>query len=617
MKKIIMLSLFLCLPFIIIAQNNLDNFETKFTKSIVKIKYNYKSNLSFIPIYYESSGFAIGDGSLIVTVLGNKNYAEAISIYNSEDSTKVPAWVVAKDTNQNLCILKTEKPFFKPIEFTKQPIRQAQDIVLIGWLSDYLNTNNYIITEGIVSSSAKDTIVQTSAPLNYGMEGGAALDLDGNVMGMVVGKNSRKEYEKTGFLLRKKFILDLVDSLDSETYVLDTNETIYQYHENLGAYKRYAEGVSNIYIDVNPENYESLSKGFDEFISLTKQSLDLEKNPRTYANLAYAHLLKIYTNSISMNWPDTDELTLEYKNNLNLAYSTGDSNYKEYLDRVTKVSEDFFKLDLYSTERFNYKEFKSDYFSRSWQHFVSSYRKKDVRKEDFSDWMRYGLTPKELDDALEVFKIKRGGITAFRRDKFETIGDFWLKGPINFLNMTELISDPYQDYKKVVPVSNYFLVGYTSKGYGIRLGFENYQRRIPFQYINQEEFFEDESIRETYYDQKSLIVGVVMYEYFEAYYFLNSEAAYYGSEFQFNFMYNRPGDANGLTDYYYFLNLGLNTGYDRSEKLEFSSNRNGHVSTFGAGIGINIYRNYYIRSMISISDQENLYKLGFGLEAYY
>lgn len=617
MKNIFFFSLLLCLPFITRAQNNLDNFESRFTKSIVKIKYNYKSNLSFIPTYYESTGFVIGDGSLIVTVLGNKNNAEAISVYNSEDSTKAAAWVVAKDTNQNLCILRTDKSIFKPIEFSKIPIKQAQDIVLIGWLSDYLNTNNYIITEGIVSSSAKDTVIQTSAPLNYGMEGGAALDLDGKVIGMVVGKNSRKEYEKTGFILREKFILDLLDSLDSDTYKLDTNDTEYQYHDNLGAYKLYADAVSNIYIDVNPEDYEKLSVGFDKFIDLNEQSLDLEKNPRTYANIAYAHLLKIYNSSIVKNGSDSDISTIEYKKYLNLAYAASDSSYKEYLDRVTKIPEDFFRIDLVASERFNYKSFESEYFSRSWQNFVKSYRKKDKRKEDFADWMRYGETPAELDDAIGVFKTKRGGITAFRQDRFETIGDFWLKGPVTFFNMTEFISDPYQDHQKIVPVSNYFLMGYTSKGYGLRIGFENYQRRIPFEYINQEEFNDDPKIRDTYYDQKSIILGVVMYEYFEAYYFLNSDAAYYGSQFQFNFMYDRPGDANGLTDYYYYLNLGLNTGFDRSNKLQNSSNINGHVVTFGAGIGINLFKNYYLRTLFSISDQENLYKLGFGLEAYY
>jgi hypothetical protein len=618
MKNIFFFILILIFSLPVYSQNNLEGFATKFANSIVKIKYNYKSHFVFTPSYYESSGFSIGDGSLIVTVLGNKNNAEAISIFNISDSTYIPAWVVARDTAQNLCILKTDKPVFKPIEFSNVQLKQAQDIVLIGWLSDYLKTNNYVITEGIVSSSAKDTLVQTSAPLNYGMEGGPALDLEGNLIGMVVSKSNSIDYEKTGFLLRKDFILNLVDSLESKTYKLDTNNTEYQNHNDKLAYEKFALASTHLYKEVEPENYSELAKGLDKYIELLEESDNYEENAHTYASFAYAYLLKIYDNSIEDFGVNTKEYTQKYNKYLNKAYKIGDSTMKKYLKSAIKTSDFFFKEDEYDDSEFNYESFESSYFRKSWNYFVSNYDKRKERKKDFNNWIRYGVTPIELDNTLEVFKNKRGDVNVYQRMRMQTIGNFIFGGPLSILNMTEVASDPYQNYKKLVPISNYFLLGYTKSGYGVRVGFQNYQRRIPLQYLDIDKINTNKELQSAYEDEQSLILGVVLYEYFEILYFLSTQEIYYGNSIIFNFTYNRPSAIDGLTDYYFTASYSLLSGFNPIEYDEYGYYSTGvNVNSLGIGLGVNIYQNFYIKTVVSKVVQSELYKLGIGLEAYY
>ncbi len=613
MKNIFFFSLIFIYSLSVYSQNSLDGFDTKYKKSVVKIRYNYRSNFAFTPNYYESSGFAIGDGSLIVTVLGNKINAEAITIYDMEDSTSTPAWVVARDTLQNLCILKTEKPVFKPIEYSNTEIKQAQDIVLVGWLSEHMKTNNYIITEGIVSSSAKDTLVLTSAPLNYGMEGGAALDLDGKLIGMVVGKNYSVDYEKTGFLLRKKFILDLVDSLDSDTYKLDTNDTEFQYHNDMFAYQKFALAATYLYKEVEPKDYKEIAKGLDQYIELIEESDNYEENERTYANLAYAYLLKIYDNSIEEFGIETKVYTQQYNKYLNKAYKMSDTTFREYLKTAIGTPDVFFREDEYGDSEFNYENFESSYFRKSWNYFVTNYDSKKDRREDFENWIRYGTTPVELDNTLEVFKNQRGDLNVYQRLRMKTIGNFLLGSPISILNMTELVSDPYQNYKKLAPISNYFLLGYTSGGYGIRIGFQNYQRRLPFEYIN----ISNNDLKNAFEDEQSLILGLAFYEYFEILYFLSTTEIYYGNSIILNFTYNRPSAADGLTDYYLTASYGLMSGFYIPNVDPSYRSGNGDTSTFGVGLGINFYQNFYIKTLISTADQNELYKLSIGLEAYY
>ncbi|MFN3195934.1 MAG: serine protease [Chlorobiota bacterium] len=612
MKYITTFFFLLVLSFSAQSKNKLEKFVTDYSNSILKIRYNYSQSFTFSPTYYESSGFALGDGSLIVTALKNLPKAEAISIYKANDSVPTPAWVIATDTLRNLCLLKTENPTFEPIKLTEEPIRQAQDIVLIGWLADRMKTSNYVITEGIVSSSIRDTVVQTSAPLNYGMEGGAALNMDGKLIGLITGKD-KPEYEKTGFFVRNEFINSLIDSSNSETYQLDTNDTDYQYHENLSAYKKFAEAATKIYKDLEPRDASEIEEGLEEYISLNEKSESFEKNPRTYFNLAYAHLLKIYVDAVELNGGDISQYSTLYSNYLNDAYELADSNYQERIKYASLNASVFFKLKRSGDEKFNYYDFYTDYFRRSWEYFIEQYDEKEERSKDFNQWLNYGTTPRELDDAIGAFKNKRRSVGLQERTRLESIGSFWLPGPITISNSTELMTDPYRDNKNVIPISNYFLVGYSIGGYGIRLGFQNYQRPLPSILLEEEEIESD-----AYRNEQSLIIGLTMYGIFEANFYLTSDKLYYSKLIDFNMVLNRPNDIDGLTDYYITMGVsvlgGVNT-VSYSNEVYLSDEE---TSMFGIGLGIRFYKNYYFLSKLSLTDNPNNIKtLNLGLEAYY
>ena len=608
--------LILNLPSQLLSNNKFEKFSAKYNQSIAKIRYNYSFNFRNIPTYYESTGFAIDDGSLIVTSLKNLPKAEAITVYNNTDTLPIPAWVVAKDTNSNICILKTDDSHFVPINLDSKPVKQAQDIVLIGWLADRLKTNNYIITEGIVSSSLKDTIVQTSAPLNYGMEGGAALDLEGNLVGMVTGKD-KSDYEKTGFFLQTKFISNLLDTLNSDNYQLDTNETDYQYHKDLGAYKKFAEASTYLYKDLNPITFRELDEGLDNFLKLNEKSELFEKNQRTYSNIAYYYLLKTYINSIELNGEDEKELSRNYSKFLNKSYDVADSTYKEYLTDYTISSNIFFKTNKQDDEKFRFSDFYSDYFRRSWNYFVEQYSDRSNRMEDFQNWIRYGRTPDKLDDALGVFKNQRRDNKFQEIGRAESSGEFLLHGPITIMNGTDLVSDPYQNFKNLVPYSNYFLVGYAASGYGVRVGFQNYQRLIPLNYVAAT--IDSEEDLEAIQDEQSLIIGGTFWRYFEINYFFTSSDFYYSNYIDFSVVYNRPNEIDGLTDFYILGNVSRLLGVDNrldSQGRPYAIDKT--TNMLGIGGGIRIFRNFYLRSIFSVNEENSqMYRLNFALEAYY
>jgi S1-C subfamily serine protease len=166
------------------------------------------------------SGFAIGDGSFIVT---SNHVVEGCG------EVRIPeaglARVVKTDRRADLAILKTSHPLSTVLRFRSgHPLRLGEEIVVIGYPLRGLLSSPPTVTTGIVSSLAglRDdrTAMQISAPVQPGNSGGPVLDRSGNVVGIVDSKlNAVKAAMVTGdipqnvnFAVHSSIITSLLDS---------------------------------------------------------------------------------------------------------------------------------------------------------------------------------------------------------------------------------------------------------------------------------------------------------------------------------------------------------------------------------------------------------------------
>jgi trypsin-like peptidase len=146
------------------------------------------STSSFAETKSSGSGFAIGDGSSIVT---DYHVVKSCSTINVPDIGS--ASVVKSDPKADLAILKPSKPLPIGLRFRSgHPVKLGEEIVVIGFPLRGLLSSGPTVTTGIVSSLAgiggDRTQMQISAPVQPGNSGGPVLDKSGNVVGVVVSK---------------------------------------------------------------------------------------------------------------------------------------------------------------------------------------------------------------------------------------------------------------------------------------------------------------------------------------------------------------------------------------------------------------------------------------------
>src|SRR3954452_20467562 len=134
------------------------------------------------------SGFAIGDGSIVVT---NYHVVKGCSDIRLPDVGA--ATIFKSDQKADLALLKISKPLSTSLRLrTGRSIKLGEEIVVIGYPLRGLLSSPPTVTTGIVSSLAgiRDdrTEMQISAPVQPGNSGGPVLDTSGNVVGIVVSK---------------------------------------------------------------------------------------------------------------------------------------------------------------------------------------------------------------------------------------------------------------------------------------------------------------------------------------------------------------------------------------------------------------------------------------------
>jgi hypothetical protein len=178
------------------------------------------STSGFAETKSSGSGFAMGDGSLVVT---------ADHVVQGCTNIDVPgvgaAATLKSDPGSDLAILKINTALPGVLRFRSgHPVRLGEEIVVIGYPLRGLLSTPPTVTTGIVSSLAgihdDRTEMQISAPVQPGNSGGPVLDRSGNVVGVVTSKLDRiKAARATGdipenvnFAVHSSIVTSLLDS---------------------------------------------------------------------------------------------------------------------------------------------------------------------------------------------------------------------------------------------------------------------------------------------------------------------------------------------------------------------------------------------------------------------
>jgi S1-C subfamily serine protease len=181
------------------------------------------------PGQFGGTGFALSSNGYIVTNYHVIKGADSLYVQNSEGEA-YKAKMIYIDPTYDLAVLQVTDPTFKnldvlPYAFKKSTSDVGEDVFTIGFPRD-----DQVYGKGYVSSKngyAGDTVAyQVSIPVNPGNSGGPLLDIRGNVIGIINGKQTL--VDGAAFAIKSTYILKSIeaipqDSLDEKLIISKRN----------------------------------------------------------------------------------------------------------------------------------------------------------------------------------------------------------------------------------------------------------------------------------------------------------------------------------------------------------------------------------------------------------
>lgn len=182
----------------------------------INAKQDKKSNSN--PGKFGGTGFAISANGYILTNLHVINDADSVYIQNNKgESFKVKT--VYSDSQYDIAILKVIDDNFTPLDQVPYSIKRTgtemgEKVYTIGFPKD-----DAVFGEGYVSSKTgfnSDSIAyQVSIRVDPGNSGGPLLDSDGNLVGVISGKESRTD--GAAFAIKSKYILEAMRAIPQDS----------------------------------------------------------------------------------------------------------------------------------------------------------------------------------------------------------------------------------------------------------------------------------------------------------------------------------------------------------------------------------------------------------------
>ena len=169
------------------------------------------------------SGFFISSDGYIVTNTHVVADASADYTVMTSDGTKHSAKVIAKDSTQDVAVIKIDGTDYPYLNFGDSAnLKPGQSVIAIGnALAQYSNSVSVGIVSGLSrsivagdgngNSEQLSNVIQTDAGINAGNSGGPLLDLRGNVIGVNVAMEQGAE--NISFALPSNTVKNIVDSI--------------------------------------------------------------------------------------------------------------------------------------------------------------------------------------------------------------------------------------------------------------------------------------------------------------------------------------------------------------------------------------------------------------------
>ncbi|MFC3559162.1 trypsin-like peptidase domain-containing protein [Pedobacter jamesrossensis] len=179
---------------------------------------NIPSSKQSNPGNFGGTGFAVSTNGYIATNLHVINGADSVFIQNSAgESFKVK--IVLKDPEFDIAILKIDDKNFKNLAALPYTIKRnstgvGENVYTWGYPKD-----DAVLGEGYVSSKSgfigDTTQYQVAIPLNPGNSGGPLLDNNGNLVGIISGKETSAE--GASFAIKSKYILEAMRAIPQDS----------------------------------------------------------------------------------------------------------------------------------------------------------------------------------------------------------------------------------------------------------------------------------------------------------------------------------------------------------------------------------------------------------------
>jgi serine protease Do len=177
---------------------------------------------TYAPANIEGTGFAINNKGYFITSYHMVKSADSVFVTNNV-LDRASAKLVASEPSLDIAIYKIDNieaikniPF--PFSFKDNASEIGDKIFTLGY-----PRRDVVYGEGALSSTTgfnnDTTMYQISIPVNPGNSGGPLMDEQGNVIGVIRGKQSSAE--ATGFAIKSNFIKQTIDKLENDSLKKD------------------------------------------------------------------------------------------------------------------------------------------------------------------------------------------------------------------------------------------------------------------------------------------------------------------------------------------------------------------------------------------------------------
>lgn len=176
----------------------------------------------YAPANIEGTGFALNNKGYFITSYHMVKNADSVFVTNNI-LDRASAKLVASDESMDIAIYKIDNtdaiksiPF--PFSFKDNASEIGDKIFTLGY-----PRRDIVYGEGSLSSLSgfgnDTTMYQISIPVNPGNSGGPIMDEQGNIIGLIRGKQTSAE--ATGFAVKSNFIKQTIDNLGDDSLKKD------------------------------------------------------------------------------------------------------------------------------------------------------------------------------------------------------------------------------------------------------------------------------------------------------------------------------------------------------------------------------------------------------------